>query len=191
MMILKTIINSSIILFLAALLMFGICTRNSMDNDSRVTHIDTSLYIDTNWTYDTIRVYDTSKISIPVHVPIPQIIDTASDIVLYCDSSADEKVTIYWTDTVQGLLIGKSLQYTLHVPKEIIKTQTITNTQTITKTQESTHNKLYCNVTFGTKDYRLGLMFLPKNDRCSFTYDYNLINNSHNATIGYRLWKSH
>lgn len=180
------IINFIVLAIIISLFCFDRCSGD----DSEPVVIDTLYFSDTSIVLDTIPFYDTIPVSIAIEIPDPEIIDTVNNIRVYKDSTSNEDISIFWIDTVQGNLIGKSLSYKLFVPKEIVKTVTIDNTQTITKTVEKSYNKLYLDVILGTSDKNIGLTFIPKKDRFKFGYNYNISSNSHNVQLGVKLWQS-
>lgn len=172
-------------ILLCTLSINGGCSHKNVESST-----DTVFVSDTSIVFDTIIFYDTIPTPIYISIPVPELIDSVNDIKLYRDSTKNDDISIYWEDTVQGTLLGKSLSYTLHVPKEIVKTVTIDNSKTITNTIEKSYNKLYLDMLLGTYDKSIGLSFIPKKDKFKVGYNYNFSSNSHNIQIGVRLWHS-
>ena len=105
----------------------------------------------------------------------------------YKDTISDENIIIYTDNIVEGNLLFKDIDYKLKVPKEIIKTTTINTTETIFK------SGLYLTTGLGgNKDQfsniNLGLTYVNTKNNV-FGYEYNLMNNTHNVKVGFRILK--
>lgn len=103
----------------------------------------------------------------------------------YNDTIRDSNVTIYFEELVNGRLLSKSTHYTLNIP-EITKTVTI-------EYRPKSLNELFLTANLGGNKNKFsnlsaGLFFKHKNGWLT-GYNYNVINSTHNITIGTRLFK--
>lgn len=175
------------------------CAEGNVSKDAdtivETTIVDTVTYVDTiHWT-DTNIVEISLIVNEPVRMNVDAYSDTAvtddlfEDINIYSDSAVTDDVSIYWADTVQGRLVGKYMSYKLHLPSQIVKTSAVTKTVTQTTTSPQ-HHKFYLDINIGNKDKCIGGIFINKNDKMLFGYNYDFYTESHNIKLGYKLWES-
>lgn len=127
---------------------------------------------------------DSSKTIIPTAQ-----VDTNQHIAVnnYQDSLTDENLTIYYNSLVDGQLLDHHLGYKLKVPKRIVKTieiptpvPTPANSIFLTTGVGGNPNQ-FASVT-------VGLEFVSSKG-WSLGYEYDILQNSHNAKLGIRLWR--
>lgn len=103
-----------------------------------------------------------------------------------CDSLLEGTITT----VLDGTIVAQDFKYKPLFPKYIIKVDSIFTT--ITNTEIKRKNKLYLgiNVKSSSNNIDLGpsLTLTTKKDFL-IGYNYGVINNSHNVTIGYKLFK--
>ena len=102
---------------------------------------------------------------------------------VYNDTIEDTNIIIFKSDLVNGDRLNSTLKYRLKVPQKIITTKTITKKQI--------QSGLFLNARIGgSKDkfnFGPGLQYITKKGRI-IGYDYNIIDNTHNGTIGIKLF---
>lgn len=105
---------------------------------------------------------------------------------LYQDSIEDKNLTLYYKSMVDGQLLDFNFDYKLKVPKSITKTVTIT------KPVPAPSHELRINLGVGTdfqsfSSVTVGAEFIS-NKGWSVGYDYDILQQNHNVTVGFPIW---
>lgn len=137
-------------------------------------------------------------IEVPVEVRVPVFTERIDTVVAdsicqfvrtYSDSLPDSNLVIYYSDTVQGLLLGKDLSYRLKIPTTI--KETITVTREVPKLVKSPVSGLYLGLEAGGNlslfNNISGALTLATKKGYSYSYRYNILQKTHNLQFGYRL----
>ena len=102
---------------------------------------------------------------------------------VYNDTITDTNIVIFISDLVVGERLNTTLKYRLKVPQKIITTNTITKTKI--------KSGLFLNTRIGGSkeqfNFGPGLQFISKKGKL-VGYDYNIMNNTHNLTVGIKLF---
>lgn len=178
-----------IVLFILLLIDKG-CQKPNKPFNQIETYIDTIRTSDTIWAKDTIYKFKTVRLpkatdSIFIHDTIKInkfLVDyvDCSYLRIYNDSAWDENLTIYYVDTIFGILFSKNLSYKLKVP--VI----INNNITINKKSKFS---LYTGIEIGgnKQTFNLSPYILANYKRNQYFYRYDLMNKTHNLGLGIRI----
>lgn len=168
--------------------------RNTTNVPGQVVKIDTvftsdtivQIYRDTVWQEKI--VYLPSK---PVPEPIIEDVND-STLLTYTDSTKTDDLTLYYTAKVYGELYDIKHKYLLNIPKEITeyKEKIITNESTITITKYKTGFYVGGGVSYAVQENRPSFLIgaaLTTKKNSLYSYDYDILNNSHQFSFKYKL----
>jgi hypothetical protein len=115
----------------------------------------------------------------------PEVVKAAN---LYQDSIKDENLTLYYNSTIDGQLLAQTMSYQLHVPRTITKRIEIPKPYPIPAAQLLLKSSLGLDRT-GVKTWSVGLQFISKQG-LSIGYNYGLLQQRHEVSLGYPLWRA-
>lgn len=109
---------------------------------------------------------------------------------IYTDSVGDSLVTITYQDSIQGRLLKKDISWKLRIPT-IKETITITKETTILQTKPPKFT-MFVGMNIGGNKERFGVgPYISLNTPSKqFTYNYEMIRQTHNIGLGIRLFKT-
>lgn len=173
------------------------CKGGGHDNHtSNQYHPDTTIVVDTILPAPIIVQLPRQTVPTPTIIYIDssknivqkESIDTAihQSVQLYQDSLEDENLTVYYQSVVEGELLQNSLDYKLKIPKQITKRIEIT------KPVPAPASALLFNTGVGVNPLGItgvtvGMQFIS-NKGWALGYDYDVLQNQHEVTLGIRLW---
>lgn len=173
------------------------CKGGGHDNHtSNQYHPDTTIVVDTILPAPIIVQLPRQTVPAPTIIYIDssknivqkESIDTAihQSVQLYQDSLEDENLTVYYQSVVEGELLQNSLDYKLKIPKQITKRIEIT------KPVPAPASALLFNTGVGVNPLGItgvtvGMQFIS-NKGWALGYDYDVLQNQHEVTLGIRLW---
>lgn len=106
---------------------------------------------------------------------------------LYQDSIDDQNLTLYYSSTIDGKLLGQDLSYKLKVPLAITKTVTITEPYPVPAAQLLLKSAVGFNQN-GVKTWSMGLQVVSRKG-LSIGYNYGLLENRHEVSLGVPIWR--
>ncbi len=105
---------------------------------------------------------------------------------LYVDSIVDKNINIYYQDSVQGMILGKSIVYRLKVPLEIKTTHTITDSIPFPVNQSGWYAMAGLGISKTNNHAYIGVNYIGRK-QFSYGIAYDVFGKSLNGFVGIKI----